>query len=57
MSYALQTLWHDKARYAAGVGAVAFSALLIVLQVGLLLGLFLGLLVIDGIRVVRISTD
>lgn len=40
MSYALQTLWHDKARYAAGVGAVAFSALLIVLQVGLLLGLF-----------------
>jgi putative ABC transport system permease protein len=40
LSYALQTLWHDKARYAAGVGAVAFSALLIVLQVGLLLGLF-----------------
>jgi putative ABC transport system permease protein len=40
MSYALQTLWHDKARYAAGVGAVAFSAVLIVLQVGLLLGLF-----------------
>ena len=40
MSYALQTLWHEKSRYAAGVGAVAFSALLIVLQVGLLLGLF-----------------
>ncbi len=40
MSYALQTLWHEKARYAAGVGAVAFSAVLIVLQVGLLLGLF-----------------
>jgi putative ABC transport system permease protein len=40
MSYALQTLWHDKTRYAAGVGAVAFSAILIVLQVGLLLGLF-----------------
>jgi putative ABC transport system permease protein len=40
MSYALQTLWHEKPRYAAGVGAVAFSAVLIVLQVGLLLGLF-----------------
>lgn len=40
MSYALQTLWHEKSRYAAGVGAVAFSAVLIVLQVGLLLGLF-----------------
>ncbi|MFO0851411.1 MAG: ABC transporter permease [Gemmataceae bacterium] len=40
MSYALQTLWHEKARYAAGVGAVAFSAVLIALQVGLLLGLF-----------------
>jgi putative ABC transport system permease protein len=40
MSYALQTLWHEKTRYAAGVGAVAFSDVLIVLQVGLLLGLF-----------------
>lgn len=40
MSYALQTLWHEKTRYAAGVGAVAFSALLIALQVGLMLGLF-----------------
>src|SRR5476651_30919 len=40
MSYALQTLWHEKTRYAAGVGAVAFSAMLMVLQVGLLLGLF-----------------
>jgi len=40
MSYALQTLLHEKSRYAAGVGAVAFSAVLIVLQVGLLLGLF-----------------
>lgn len=40
MSYALQTLWHEKTRYAAGVGAVAFSAMLIALQVGLLLGLF-----------------
>lgn len=40
MSYALQTLWHERTRYAAGVGAVAFSAVLIALQVGLLLGLF-----------------
>src|SRR3954467_14962789 len=40
MSYALQTLWHEKTRYAAGVGAVAFSAILMILQVGLLLGLF-----------------
>ncbi len=40
MSYGLQTLWHDKIRYAAGAGAVAFSAVLMVLQVGLLLGLF-----------------
>lgn len=40
MGYALQTLWHEKTRYAAGVGAVAFSAVLIALQVGLLLGLF-----------------
>ena len=40
MGYALQTLWHEKTRYAAGVGAVTFSAMLIALQVGLLLGLF-----------------
>ncbi len=40
MSYALQTLWFERARYAAGVGAVLFSAVLIALQVGLLLGLF-----------------
>ena len=40
MAYALQTLWHEKTRYAAGIGAVAFSAVLIALQVGLLLGMF-----------------
>lgn len=40
MGYALQTLLHERARYVAGVGAVAFSATLIILQVGLLLGLF-----------------
>src|SRR6201989_3018576 len=40
MSYALQTLWHERSRYAAGVLAVTFSAVLIALQCGLLLGLF-----------------
>jgi len=40
MSYALQTLWHEKTRYASGVMAVTFSAVLIALQCGLLLGLF-----------------
>lgn len=40
MSYALQTLLHERQRYASGVLAVAFSALLIALQCGLLLGLF-----------------
>lgn len=40
MSYALATLWFDRQRYLPGVLAVAFSALLIALQFGLLLGLF-----------------
>lgn len=40
MSYALQTLWHERTRYTSGVFAVAFSAVLIALQCGLLLGLF-----------------
>ena len=40
MGYALQTLWHEKTRYASGVLAVTFSAVLIALQCGLLLGLF-----------------
>ncbi len=40
MSYALQTLWHERARYLSGVIAVTFSAVLIALQCGLLLGLF-----------------
>jgi putative ABC transport system permease protein len=39
MLYALQTVWFEKRRYFAGVLAVAFSALLIAMQVGLLLGL------------------
>jgi putative ABC transport system permease protein len=40
MSYALSTLWYDRQRYLPGVLAVGFSALLIALQCGLLLGLF-----------------
>jgi putative ABC transport system permease protein len=40
MSYSLTTLWHERNRFLPGVLAVAFSALLIVLQCGLLLGLF-----------------
>jgi putative ABC transport system permease protein len=40
MNYALATLWHDKSRYLPGIIAVAFSAVLIALQLGLLLGLF-----------------
>jgi putative ABC transport system permease protein len=40
MSYSLATLWHERQRYLPGILAVAFSALLIALQCGLLLGLF-----------------
>ncbi|MSR30640.1 MAG: FtsX-like permease family protein [Gemmataceae bacterium] len=40
MSYALTILWYDRQRYLPGVLAVSFSALLIALQCGLLLGLF-----------------
>ncbi|MHB1425555.1 MAG: ABC transporter permease [Gemmataceae bacterium] len=39
-SYSLVTLWYERQRYVPGVLAVAFSALLIALQCGLLLGLF-----------------
>jgi len=40
MSYALATLWYERQRFFPGVLAVSFSALLIALQCGLLLGLF-----------------
>jgi putative ABC transport system permease protein len=40
MSYSLSTLWYERQRYLPGVLAVGFSALLIALQCGLLLGLF-----------------
>ena len=40
MAYALRTLIHERSRYLPGVLAVAFSAVLMALQVGLMLGLF-----------------
>jgi putative ABC transport system permease protein len=40
LHYSLSTIWHDRWRFLPGVLAVAFSALLIYLQWGLLLGLF-----------------
>ncbi|HEX3147133.1 MAG TPA: ABC transporter permease [Gemmataceae bacterium] len=40
MNYSLATLWHERPRFLPGIGAVAFSAVLIALQTGLLLGLF-----------------
>jgi putative ABC transport system permease protein len=40
MTYSLATLWHERQRYLPGVLAVAFSALLIAMQWGLLLGIF-----------------
>jgi len=40
MSYSLATLWYERQQYLPGVLAVGFSALLIGLQCGLLLGLF-----------------
>ncbi len=39
-SYSLANLWYERQRFLPGVLAVAFSALLIALQSGLLLGLF-----------------
>src|SRR5262245_47190895 len=40
MNYSLSTLWHERPRFLPGIGAVCFSATLIALQCGLLLGLF-----------------
>ncbi|HLQ43388.1 MAG TPA: ABC transporter permease, partial [Planctomycetaceae bacterium] len=39
MSYAITTIWHERNRFLPAIMAVAFSALLIALQSGLLLGL------------------
>jgi len=40
MSFSLATLWHERSRFLPGILAVAFSALLIAVQGGLLLGIF-----------------
>ena len=40
MSFALATLWFERRRYLPAVLAVAFSALLVALQLGLLIGTF-----------------
>src|SRR5947209_13441384 len=40
MPYSLATIWYERQRFLPGILAVAFSALLIALQFGLLLGLF-----------------
>ncbi len=40
MSYALTILWHERRRFLPAVVAVAFSAVLVALQCGLLLGMF-----------------
>src|SRR5271156_5784249 len=40
MPYSLITLWHERQRFLPGILAVAFSAVLIAIQCGLLLGLF-----------------
>lgn len=40
MLYPLRMLWHERNRYLPAVGAVSFGGVLIVMQVGLLLGIF-----------------
>ena len=39
MSFSLATLWHERSRFLPGVLAVAFRALLITVQFGIMLGL------------------
>ena len=39
MSYSLTTIWHERQRFIPAVLAVAFSAILVVVQTGLMLGL------------------
>jgi putative ABC transport system permease protein len=40
LSFTLATVWHERQRFLAGILAVAFSAVLIMVQTGLLWGLF-----------------
>jgi putative ABC transport system permease protein len=53
MLWALQTLWFERKRYFPGVLAVAFSALLIALQVGI----FWGLISVVSIPIVNSTAD
>jgi putative ABC transport system permease protein len=53
MNFALATLWHERQRYLPGILAVAFSAVLIALTCGLLL----GLLSITTIPITRTRAD
>jgi putative ABC transport system permease protein len=53
MHWALQTLWFERRRYFPGVLAVAFSALLIALQVGI----FWGLISVVSVPIVHSSAD
>jgi putative ABC transport system permease protein len=53
MNFALATLWHEKQRYLPGILAVAFSAVLIALTCGLLL----GLLSVVSIPITRTRAD
>jgi putative ABC transport system permease protein len=53
MAWALQTLWFERRRYIPGVLAVAFSALLIALQVGI----FWGLISVVSVPIVHSKAD
>jgi putative ABC transport system permease protein len=53
MPYALTILWHERSRFLPAIFAVAFSALLIALQCGLLL----GLLAFTSLPIDRSSAD
>src|SRR5437588_4489636 len=53
MNFALATLWHERQRYLPGILAVAFSAVLIALTCGLLM----GLLSITSIPITRTRAD
>ncbi len=53
MNFALATLWHERQRYLPGILAVAFSAVLIALTCGLLM----GLLSVTSIPITRTRAD
>src|SRR5947209_5820014 len=53
MNFALATLWHERQRYLPGILAVAFSAVLIALTCGLLL----GLLSVTSLPITRTHAD